>query len=226
MEWECVGWKKHIKVYYGNYYKGCYIFLQEPYCKICAHPDVKTEFCQDHYDLHGFERICAMGKYVKNQSKIKNSLLSHHIRTLKKYPTHASPLGRGLEIAVSQLYPELLDSAMIVPVPQHPDKLKERRFNQALELSEVVGERLHMPVKNVLVKIKNMDLRKLGRKERLLAVEDMYAHGKDCSKIVNGKNIIIIDDVVTTGSTASKCAKLLKEAGAKKINVLVAGRTV
>lgn len=225
MEWECIAWEKHIKVYYGNYYKGCYLLLQEPFCKICAHPDVETEFCQNHYDIDGFERIYAMGKFVKNPYENENDLLSHHIRTLKLYPSHASPLGKGLEIVVNQRYPELLDSDMIVPIPQHPDKLIARGFNPVLELSEVVGERLHLPVKDVLAKLKNIELRDLAREERLLAVEDMYAHGENCSDNVNGSKIIIIDDVVTTGFTVSKCANLLREAGAKEVNVLVAGRT-
>jgi predicted amidophosphoribosyltransferase len=213
-------------VFYGPYHKGNYVLLEEPYCKVCAHVDVDTDSCMDHYDLDGFERIYALGKYVKVPQLGGDDLLTHHIRTLKRYPSHASPLGKGLEIVAREIYPELLISTMIVPIPQHPDKLAERGFNQSLELSKVVGEGLNLPIKDVLMKTENVDLRSLnGREARLLAVEEMYAQGKNCTMAVDGEKILIVDDVVTTGFTASKCARLLKEAGAELVNVLVAGRT-
>jgi predicted amidophosphoribosyltransferase len=226
MEWSCKRANGQIMVFYGPYHKGNYLLLEEPYCKICAHPDVETESCTDHYDLDGFERIYAMGRFIKNPNAGDDSLLSRHIWTLKKNASHARPLGRGLEIVVKELYPELLKSTMIVPIPQHPDKLFERGFNQSLELSNVVGECFNLPVEDVLRKTQNIDMRPMGREERRLAVEEMYVHGEKCSEIVDREKIMIIDDVVTTGFTVAKCARLLKEAGAKDVNVLVAGRTV
>jgi predicted amidophosphoribosyltransferase len=225
MEWSCSRDGKQIMVFYGPYHKGEYLLLEEPYCRICAHTDVETEFCTDHYDLTGFERIYAMGKFIKNPDVGEEHLLTRHIWTLKKNASHASPLGKGLEIVVKELYPELLNSTSIVPVPQHPDKFVERGFNQSLELSKVVGEGLNLPVKDVLRKTKNIDLRPMGREERQLAVEEMYVFNETYSDAIIGEKILIIDDVVTTGFTVSKCARLLKEAGAESVNVLVAGRT-
>lgn len=225
IEWSCNRDDGQIMVFYGNYYKGNYLLLKEPYCKICAHTDVDTKLCQDHYGLEGFERIYAMGKYTKVPNISGDDLLSQHIRTLKTYSSHASPLGRGLEIVARELNPELLDSTMIVPIPQHPEKLVARGFNQSLELSKVVGDCLNLQVKDVLIKTTNVDLRPLGRAARRLAVEEMYTQGNNCSEIVGGEKILIVDDVVTTGFTASKCARLLKESGAASVNILVAGRT-
>ena len=225
MEWSCRRGGKQIEVFYGPYPKGEYLLLEEPYCRICAHPDIETEFCTDHYDLTGFERIYAMGKFIKNPSVGEDNLLTRHIWTLKKNASHASPLGKGLEIVVKELYPELLNSTSIVPIPQHPDKLVERGFNQSLELSNVVGEGLNLPVKDVLGKTKNIDLRPMGREERRLAVEEMYVFEETYSDAIIGEKVLIIDDVVTTGFTSSKCARLLKEAGVESVNVLVAGRT-
>jgi len=113
MEWSCSRDGKQIMVFYGPYHKGEYLLLEEPYCRICAHTDVETEFCTDHYDLSGFERIYAMGKFIKNPDVGEDHLLTRRIWTLKKNASHASPLGKGLEIVVKELYPELLNSTSI-----------------------------------------------------------------------------------------------------------------
>lgn len=220
-EWSCIRRGAQILVYEGESYKGSYNLIAEPYCKICAHTDVDTESCTDHTDLDGFERIYAMGKFASDYY----DTLSYHIYAFKKYPVFANPLGKGLIVVVKELYPELLDSTMIVPIPQHPEKTAERGFDQALELSKVVGYGLNKPVAEVLGKVQNIEFRPLGRDERRAAAETAYVGLEKCSEVVNGKRVLIVDDVVTTCSTSAKCARLLKEAGATSVNVLVAGKS-
>jgi hypothetical protein len=58
--WSCIRKDNEIRVYEKGTYVGSYHFLKEPFCKICAHTDVETESCIDHFDLEGFERIYAM----------------------------------------------------------------------------------------------------------------------------------------------------------------------
>lgn len=224
LEWSCEKSENGIMVWYGPYFKGNYSLLEEPYCRICGHADVETELCTSHYDLDGFDRIYAMGKYLSDTEN--NDLLTHHIRTLKKFASHAVPLGLSMQITVKELFPELLNSTVLVPIPIHTDKLVKRGFNQSLELCKVIGDGFKVPVQNVLVKTEDIDLRRLeGRSARWLAVERMYSMNQYLSEEVKGQNVLLIDDVVTTGFTSSKCARLLKEFGAKSINVLTAGRT-
>lgn len=200
--------------------------LQEPFCHICAHSGVTTDNCSWHHSIRGLERIYAMGRYVPYPSRAKEDLLSYHIWGFKKWKNYAYPLGRGLEVTVQSLYKELLGSTIIVPIPLHPEKLKERGYNQSLELANVVEVCLNIQVKEVLSKTRNVDMRKLSWEERREAVKGLYTLQNNVVDEVQGQKVLIIDDVVTTGFTVSECASLLKDAGATSVNVLVAGRTV
>ena len=226
MEWSCKKTNDEIKVYFGPFPKGEYKLLQEPFCHICAHSGVTTDNCSWHHSIYGFERIYAMGKYVPYPSRAKDDLLSYHIWGFKKYRNYAYPLGRGLEVAVRALYKELLESTIIVPIPLHPEKLKERGYNQSLELANVVGGCLNIQVRDVLSKERNVDMRRLNWEERREAVKGLYTLQTNAADEIHDHKVLLIDDVVTTGFTMSECASILKNAGAASVNVLVAGRTV
>jgi len=226
MEWSCRKVNNEIEVYFGPFLKGKYQLLQKPYCQICAHSGVTTENCSWHHSLYGFDRVYAMGKYVSYPSRAEDDLLSYHILGFKKYKNYAQPLGRGLEVTVRAVYKDLLESTVIVPVPLHNEKLKERGYNQSLELAKVVGGCLNIKVEEVLLKTKDVDMRRLNWEERREAVRGLYSLKNNAVNKIKGQKILIIDDVVTTGFTVSECASLLKNAGAISINVLVAGRTI
>lgn len=117
--WQCRFTGDRIVVTYRGYKKGDYILLKEPYCLRCACPGVTTEECSWHWDDYGFERIYAMGAYIKREilEEIEDDLLSSHIVGLKQYPRYAVPLGLGLVECVKNRYMELLKSDLIVPIP-------------------------------------------------------------------------------------------------------------
>lgn len=220
MQWSCIREGTAIKVFEGQSYSGSYKLLKHPYCEICAHTDIETVSCVDHYDLDGFQRIYAMGKFCRTD----NHTLAYHIYALKLYPIFAEPLAKGLEIVVKEIYPELLESTMIVPIPQHPDKLSIRKYNQSLELARALSNNLSLPIVEPLLKIQNIDLRGKGKEERRIIAEQSFIIDNKISDKVWGQKVLLIDDVVTSCSTVSKCARLLNEARAKTINVLAAGR--
>lgn len=224
MEWSCKKTDNKIDVYFGHFLKGKYELLLEPFCHYCAHSGVKTEECSWHHSIDGFERIYAMGRYVPYPSRADEDLLSYHIMGFKKYANYAYPLGKGLEVTVRSLFTELLESTLLVPVPLNSERLKERGYNQSLELAKVLGGSLSIPVKEFLVKTRNVDMRRLNWEERRKAVEGLYTL-RDNSEEVAGQKILLIDDVVTTGFTVSECASLLQTIKPASINILIAGRT-
>jgi len=226
MEWSCRKINNEIEVYFGPFLKGKYKLLQQPFCHVCSHSGVTTENCSWHHSITGLERIYAMGKYVPYPSRAEEDLLSYHIWGFKTWKNYAQPLGKGLEVTVEALYKELLKSTILVPIPLHPDKLKERGYNQSLELANVVGASLEIPVKEVLLKTRNVDMRALNWEERRDAVEGLYSLRDNAQSQIQGQKVLLIDDVVTTGFTMSTCASLLNDAGAESVCALVAGRAV
>jgi len=225
MEWSCMKVDNEIEVYFGPFFKGKYELLQEPYCHYCTHSGVTTDDCSWHHSIDGFERIYAMGRYVPYPSRAEEDLLSYHIWGFKKYANYAYPLGKGLAVTVRSLYTELLESTLLVPIPLTSEKLGERGYNQSLELAKVLGASLDVQVKEVLMKTRNVDMRRLNWEERREAVKELYAL-RDNSDEVQGHKVLLIDDVVTTGFTVSECASLLQDVEPVSVNVLVAGRTV
>lgn len=111
-----------------------------------------------------------------------------------------------------------LDSA--VPVPLFPAKERERGFNQA-EL--IFGSFLHnrqIPLQRLLQRTRaTRPMYELREKERAANLKGAFALAEGAG--VSGKNILLVDDIFTSGATASECAKVLKKAGAKEIYVLV-----
>jgi ComF family protein len=176
--------------------------------------------------MSGLDRIYAMGRYVPHPVDAEQDLLSYHIRGFKKYKNYAYPLGKGLEVVTREIYKELLECTIIVPVPLHPEKFAERGYNQSSELAKVVAEGLGIPVEDLLQKTRNVDMRALSWEERRGAVEGLYALQTNASEKIRGQRVLLVDDVVTTGFTMSECGTLLNDAGAASVNVLVAGRTV
>jgi ComF family protein len=106
----------------------------------------------------------------------------------------------------------------LIPVPLHPVKFRDRGFNQARWIADGLGKAVQKPVRSKLMKrIKHtISQTTLDRKERLNNMKKAFKINQD----VTDKNIGIVDDVLTTGSTISSIASILKDAGAKTIVAL------
>ncbi len=124
-----------------------------------------------------------------------------------------------LEEAVRQrLGPKPADA--VVPVPLFPVRLRERSFNQARGLAQELAKRLHLPCRSDLLVRRNPTLPQapLSRSERLRNVQGAFTAGPELPE--NGRRILLVDDVFTTGATAQACAKALKKAGASQVVVV------
>jgi competence protein ComFC len=115
---------------------------------------------------------------------------------------------------------------LIVPVPLYPRKQREREFNQAEYLAEVVGRAMNKPVAaSGIRRVKDTGTQtRLGAHERAENLRDAFAPRH--SGVVEGKKVLLVDDVFTTGATLNGCAKVLRRAGAAEVWVLVLARGV
>jgi ComF family protein len=120
--------------------------------------------------------------------------------------------------------PALERADWLLPMPLSPQRLQERGFNQALLLARALE-----PTKlrfDVLLRIKETAPQSsLPRKERLLGVRGAYALEPRCAAEVQGKHIVLVDDVMTTGASLHAAATVLRRAGAAHITALVFART-
>ena len=108
---------------------------------------------------------------------------------------------------------------IIMPIPISKKRFKQRGYNQSALIARNLAKTLNIDYKeNVLVKIKNNKPQsELGQHERSANVKDVYKL-KETKKVYK-KNILLVDDIYTTGSTANECAKVLKENNANIVGI-------
>ena len=109
----------------------------------------------------------------------------------------------------------------LIPVPLHPTRIRERGFNQATELARPIAKRLNIPLNLSVVqrRVATPPQSDLTRQERLKNIRNVF----NVVKPVDG-HVVIIDDVMTTGSTVEELAKTLLRAGAEQVDVWVCAR--
>jgi competence protein ComFC len=107
---------------------------------------------------------------------------------------------------------------ILVPVPLNVNKLRKRGYNQAGVLAKELGKKLNMPVLDCLVRIKDTKTQVgLSKKERQENIKDAFQVRDKMVEKVKNKNILIIDDVLTTGATFSEITRILKDAKVNKV---------
>ena len=109
---------------------------------------------------------------------------------------------------------------IIIPVPISKKRNKERGYNQSLLIAREMAKNENVKLRNkVISKVKNNNTQsKLNKEERAENVKNVYKITNN--KEIIDKNILLIDDIFTTGATLNECSKMLKQAGTKKVDVL------
>ena len=115
-------------------------------------------------------------------------------------------------------------SELILSVPMHPSRLSKREMNHSDILAKDIAGCLNIPYSgNILKKIKNTSIQStLKREERIKNLRSSFSVKN--TSAVRGKNILLVDDLFTTGSTVNECSRTLKESGAARIEVITLAR--
>jgi ComF family protein len=169
-----------------------------------------------------FEKAVAYGSYDGALRELIHLLKYDRVRPA------ASVLGRMVSDCVVQLVSQFeSEIPVVVPVPLHQKKLRERGFNQ----SELIAQEAMK-----LLPLGRMDCSVLSRVRATetqtgLTPEQRRANIRGAFRVlisdkISGKNILLIDDVFTTGTTASECARVLRKAGAKRVWVATVARVL
>jgi len=113
---------------------------------------------------------------------------------------------------------------VIIPMPLHPQRLKERGFNQSLEIARIIARRL-----NIHLDPKSCARVKLSPPQASLPLKERVKNMKGafhCNESMNGLRIALLDDVMTTGASLNALAKTVKAAGASYVECWVIARTL
>jgi ComF family protein len=115
------------------------------------------------------------------------------------------------------------DFDALVPVPLHPAKKREREFNQAEVIAELLAERSRKPLLNALQRVRYTDSQtRHDRAERMENLRGAFRMRQPDA--VLHRHLVLVDDVFTTGSTVEECARVLMKAGAASVRALVVAR--
>jgi ComF family protein len=188
--------------------------LQRPLCPRCALPTANGEICgrclarPPNYDT-----TLAAYRYDFPLDKLVQSFKYGHRLVLGAY------FGRQLATLSMPIAAD-----MIIPLPLHPERLRQRGFNQALELARPVSKAWQVPI----------DATSCSRSRNTPAQADLpwgervknMRGAFNCSADFSGKRIILVDDVMTTGSSLDECARTLKLHGAAEVSLLVVARAL
>lgn len=199
--------------------------LPEQRCPFCALPAPQGEICgrclahAPHFDAtyalfrYGFplDRLIQAFKYGHQLA-----LGNYFGHLLAEFAQAAAPTERPLW--------KTSNADLIVPLPLHPVRLRERGFNQSLELSRPLAARLRRPLASRLCqRIRNTPAQAAlpwrGRKKNIRGAFR-------CDADLSGKTIILVDDVMTTGASLDECARTLKYSGATAVILLVLARAL
>jgi ComF family protein len=171
-----------------------------------------------------FTRAAAYGSYDAGMRELIHLLKYDHVRPA------AALLGRMLAEVIAGLAEQFDGPPVVIPVPLHRSKLRQRGFNQS-ELIAGAALKLHpaaldvRPNVSAMVRCKNTDsqtgLTPSQRRENMRGAF-VVVRPED----VRGRDILLIDDVMTTGTTASECARVLRRAGANKVLVATVARVL
>lgn len=199
-------------------------FLQKPACTICFHP---FEFKVDDKMICA---VCAQKRpsYFKAISVLSYDENSKILITKFKYFDQTQLAKYFSETMFKQAEEIFLTIDFICPVPLHKFRLIKRKYNQAALLAKNLSKLSNKKViLDLLVRTKNIrpqaSLNKKSRQKNILGV---FAVNKKYLEQIKGKNILLVDDVITTGATAEACAKVLNKAKVEKVYLLTMAKTV
>ncbi len=193
----------------------------EPQCVVCGDllsgaqllvGDGRCRNCRDFEPE--FARAVAFGEY---EGGLRDLI---HLLKYESVTPVASVLGGMMAHAIEELLPGCRDSVpVILPVPLHKSKRGARGFNQAELIARTAVKHLSQRVESasgILVR-ERATISQVGltREERIQNMRDAF--GVTGGKRLQGRTVILVDDVMTTGTTLSECARVLKHAGAERV---------
>ena len=184
--------------------------LERPFCTVCANPGVAGMCSWCHAHSPSVDAIRSPYLYVPS-SPIYRAITSLKYGGMRSVAPEIAELLHSYWSGRRTADPDI-----VVPVPSHPSRVRQRGYSQASLIAIELGRRMNVAVSTeALVRVRNApsQLETESREDRWANVQG----GFKSESRVEGSNVLLVDDLVTTGSTASACAAALKMAGARRV---------
>ena len=189
------------------------LYVKSPYCMICGKPLTNEQEHEEKCDdckkrTHYFVANRALMLY----RPMAESFYRFKYAGRKEYAEfYGKEMARRMVRLIKSWKPDA-----IIPVPIHRKRRLQRGYNQAEEIAKVLGRELNLPVETrILKRVKNTIPQKLlGDLERQNNLKKAFNIGVSSVKL---KQVILVDDIFTTGSTLDACALTLRQAGVQKV---------
>jgi ComF family protein len=196
-------------------------FIRAPLCDVTGVPlpydtGERTVSAGALADPPAYDRARAVACFIGTMRS-----LVHQFKYADRHDARAL-FGRWLAEAGSELSAGI---DVIVPVPMSRLRLLLRHFNQSAVLANELGQRTGLPVDPHLLIRARAAKRQVGltRDQRRRNVAGAFRVPANRLADLKGRNILLVDDVITTGATVNACARALKQAGARRVDVLALG---
>jgi ComF family protein len=194
--------------------------IDEPVCRLCGLPLTIPGLCGAcRRRRPAFSYARAAARYGDVVREALHAFKFGGRRAL------AAPLGDLLAAPGPGALPEAAPD-LLLPVPLHPRRRRERGFNQSLLLARRVGRAWGLPVRSDILRrtAATSPQTDLSAQARRANVRGAFLLRRP--ELVAGRHVVLVDDILTTGATAGECARVLREAGAATVGVLTVARVV
>jgi len=203
---------------------GQLVFITQPYCAHCGRPF--------EFSIPGTTKCASCLRrppaFDKAYSPLAYEDASRAIILQFKHGDrlgHAGLLAKLMAPHVAQFG---FDRPAILPVPLHRRRIMRRRYNQSALIAKAIGQQLSLPVDLLtLQRTRPTPMQKgLSAAQRRRNVQGAFSIDPKRAHRIKGRQVLLIDDVYTTGATIEACSRVLRKAGASEIGVLCAARVV
>ena len=192
-------------------------FVGDAICKICC-----KEFTIDIGDLHNICAKCMIKPPIYDESRALMKFTPNSQKLIHQFKYYNSPwLAKVFaKLIMARYNPWIKSFDTIIAIPMHKLKRLMRGYNQAQILAKELGCMSNVTLLNNVLTKKRITKSQttLSKKKRMENLENSFAINNVDS--IKGKNILLVDDVITTGSTANLCASLLKENSVGKVAII------
>ena len=199
-------------------------FVEHPFCDVCGSP----------FEGEGLSAFrcgnCQQARYIFQAARSAVVVNEFSLEVIHHYKYY------GMvwldDVLADLLWKQLVALELrtgwdlVVPVPLHWTRLREREFNQAEKIGQKIAERLDVPLAADALKriAPTVSQTTLSRRQRIENVRGAFAAGKHAQ--LQDKRVMVVDDVFTTGATTDACARVLKSMGAGEIWIFTVARTL